>query len=200
MGMKIVNLNLHRSSTESFHVFMEQHGFRSAHWPGYDFDDRYAEFLPTVDTSSIYEMVHDEVAANEVFGDVPYCFLYREFLTHFPEARYLLIQRDPVEWTASVRRHTGGRPLHNLEKIMYWQYTDVRSDVIEGYSDSVLRDIYSRHNVAIANAIQSARSTLRLFELDRSSLDQKKLTHELADYIGFEVRVPFPTINVSRAF
>src|SRR5215469_3388939 len=90
-GTKIFNLSLHRSATESFSQFMADHGFRATHWPGLTFDQLCQQAAVHRDTNAVFRLASETIEANDVFGDVPYCFLYRELFDAYPGAFYLIV-------------------------------------------------------------------------------------------------------------
>jgi hypothetical protein len=195
---KIFNLSLHRSATESFSQFMADHGFLATHWPGPTFDQHCQQAAAHLDTAEVFQLALDAIEANQVFGDVPYCFLYGEILAAYPNAYYLIILRPVHAWVKSVRRHIGDRELDNLEKLLYGLYIDTRYDHIFDYTDEQLEGAYICHLKTVVNLAQTRRVNFRLFQLDPNSLEQTRLTAEVAQYLGFQVRTRFPTINVPQ--
>jgi hypothetical protein len=194
---KIVNLSLHRSSTESFSQFMRDHGFRSVHWPGPEFDLLCEPAVAELDTRQVFERARPIIEANDVFADVPYCFLIREFLKFYPDARFLMIIRDVHSWIRSARRHIGTRELDNLEKLQYWLNSSIKEVFLHRYNDEQLSAIYLKHLMNVINMMQTARAEFRIFWLDENSLDQKDLITALGKHLEFEVRKPYPAINVA---
>ena len=194
---KIFNLSLHRSATESFSRLMTDHGFRATHWPGFTFDRSCRQAVEQLDTSMVFQLALDVIKANQVFADVPYCFLYRELFLTYPDALYLIILRPVGAWIKSVRRHIGGRELDNLEKLQYGLYNAIYDRIFD-YTDSQLENVYAHHLDTVVNLAQIRGVSLRLFWLDPSSLEQTKLVTELSEYLGFRARTPFPIMNVSQ--
>jgi hypothetical protein len=88
---------------------MKSHGFKTAHWPGWDFEALAAAAAERLETADVWVSLREVLAEFEVFCDVPYPFLYRQAFAAYPDAKFLLILRDVCEWTASVRRHIGDR-------------------------------------------------------------------------------------------
>jgi hypothetical protein len=195
---KIFNLSLHRSATESFSQFMADHGFRATHWPGLTFDQRCRQAAAHLDTAEVFQLALDAIEAHQVFGDVPYCFLYREILAAYPNANYLIILRPVQGWIKSVRRHIGNRELDNMEKLLYGLYIDAKYDHIFDYTDAQLEGAYIRHLITVVNLAQIQRVRFRSFQLDPNSLEQTMLMAQVAQYLGFQVRTRFPTINVPQ--
>ncbi len=193
---KIVNLSLHRSATESFSQFMRDHGFRSAHWPGPEFELLCEPALIALDTRQVFERARTIIESNDAFADVPFCCLAREFLQFYPNAQFLMIIRDVHSWIQSVRRHIGTNELTNLEKLQYWLNSTGTKKFISDYNDEELYTIYMQHLINVVNMTQDARATFRLFTLNGKSLNQNDLAIELGKYLEFEVKTPYPTINV----
>jgi hypothetical protein len=193
---KIVNLSLHRSATDSFSQFMRDHGFRAAHWPGIEFDSLCEPAVAGLDTKQVFQRAKAIIESHDVFADIPFCFLAAEFLQSYPDAQFLMIIRDVHSWLLSVRQHIGMNELVNLDKIQYWlNCTDHKKFLLE-YDDQELRDIYMKHLMRVVNIMQDARAHFRLFSLNDKSINQTELANELGKYLKFEVRTPFPAINV----
>jgi hypothetical protein len=197
-GAKIFNLSLHRSATESFSKFMADHGFKATHWPGPTFDRLCQEAVAHRDTNAVFRFAAETIEKHDVFADVPYCFLYRELFHAYPDASYLIVLRPLHLWVESVRRHIGSRELHNLEKLQYGLYFDAPYNYISDYTNAQLEAVYVRHLKSVVNLVQHHNVRFRLFELDSESLEQKGLITELSEYLNFQIRAPFPTINVAR--
>lgn len=191
---KIVNLSLHRSATLSFSEFMYSHGFRSAHWPGNDIDEMCRSAVPSLDTGMVFAAARRIIQTNDAFSDVPYCFLYKEFLHAYPDARFFITVRRIPSWIASVRRHIGQRELYNLEKMQYWLNAEPHKSFIYDYGDDELQTIYMKHLVTVVNAMQSARARFRVFELDERSTNQE-MAAALANFAGFQIKLAFPKIR-----
>jgi hypothetical protein len=166
------------------------------HWPGIEFDALCQPALANLDTSRIFAMAEPLIESNQAFGDVPFCLLYREFLERFPDARYFVVLRNVNSWVSSVRRHTSNRELHNLEKMQYWLNGPLRKHFIQDYDDADLTGIYIRHVKSVVNTMHSSGAKFRIFELEETSLAQATLSKDLATFLGFEARHPFPTVNV----
>jgi hypothetical protein len=185
--MKIFNLSLHRSGTQSVTKFFRDHGLEAAHWPGYDFARACVPYIRTLDTEAIWEKAQPWLEENEVFSDVPYGLLYREALRTYPDAKFFIVLRDPNAWLRSIRRHVGKRELFTLEKIQYWLFMQERKDRLADYSDNELLRCYREHSIIVINALAAARADFRLFALDAPSIAE-----DMAKFVGFPVRHPFP--------
>jgi hypothetical protein len=185
--MKIFNVSLHRSGTQSVTKFFRDHGFKAAHWPGYDFARTCARHVPTLDTAAIWDEAGSWLKENEVFSDVPYGFMYREALRAHPDAKFFIVLRDPLAWLRSTRRHVGKRDLNTLEKIQYWLFTPDRRDKLADYSDDELLRLYREHLMTVTNAMAAARADFRIFALDAPSIAE-----DIARFVGFPLQHPFP--------
>jgi hypothetical protein len=188
--MKVFNISPHRSGTRSFHVFCGAHGLRSAHWPEAAFDQACEPALGGLDEAALWEVAVAHFEQGEVFSDLPCPLIYRQALAAWPEARFVLVRREPAAWIASVRRHAGGRHLSYLEKFFYWSLCGQRLERIDQYSDACLARGYAGF-VRDAEAYL-AREGARVESFDLTSAT---LGRELAAFLGFEMRQAFARIS-----
>jgi glycosyltransferase involved in cell wall biosynthesis len=89
-------------------------------------------------------------AGFEVFKDVPVPALYRELDRTYPDARFIVVERDARDWVRSVRRHCAGRPLDPYERVQYWHYLKDKPQSLDAVSDERLVDMHRRHHQALA--------------------------------------------------
>lgn len=190
---KVFNLSLHRSGTQSFRAFMEWHGLKAAHWPGWDFEALGAAAVERLDGGSVWASLRDVLSEFEVFCDLPFAFLYKEAFAAYPDAKFLMILRNVCEWTASVRGHIGARPLTPYEKFQYWSNSAERSDRIGGYTDQDLEAVYLAHVAKVTNFMTENRGRFRVFWLN-----DRELGRQCADYLNFELVHDFPSIDYVR--
>jgi hypothetical protein len=188
--VKVLNVSPHRSGTRSFHAFCIAHGLTSAHWPEAAFDQACQRALEHLDEAALWEVSAAHFETGEVFSDLPCPLIYRQALAAWPEARFVLVRRDPAAWIASVRRHAAGRNLSYLEKFFYWSVCGGRPARIDAYSDASLTRGYSAFMQHSEAYLRQRGARVRSFELGSAELGR-----ELAAFIGFEARYPFVRIT-----
>jgi len=188
--MKVFNISPHRSGTRSFHAFCAAHGLKSAHWPEAAFDRACERALGNLDEKALWEVSSAYFEAGEVYSDLPCPLIYRRALAAWPEARFVLVRRDPAAWIASVRRHAGGRNLSYLEKFFYWSVCGERLARIDAYSDESLARGYAAFMRDAEAYLRRQGARVRGFELGSANIGR-----ELAAFIGFTERYPFVRIS-----
>lgn len=191
--VKIFNLSLHRSATQSVTHFFRLHGFSAAHWPGKEPIARCENMVETLDTVGVWKMMLPTIEANDVFSDVPYNFLYREALDRYPDAKFFLILRDTSKWLRSVRNHIGDGLLDNFEKFQYWPYADTRKPKLIDYTDEELLTMYRLHRQAVDSYLAANHADFRIFMLESPSLAE-----EIGAFAGFRPNQPFPNRDWDR--
>jgi hypothetical protein len=192
--VKIFNLSLHRSGTQSFHSFLGSHGFKAAHWPGWTFEELCAEAVDRLDTGAVWMTLKEVLAECDVFCDLPYPVLYQEAFAAYPEAKFLLILRDVRGWMNSVRKHIGNRPLSIYERFQYWSYSSDRPDRLDGYSERDLETIYLSHVASVTRFMREKKASFGIFWLTDPDIG-----NQCANYFNFKMEGEFPLIDHLRA-
>jgi hypothetical protein len=135
------------------------------------------------------------IDAFDAVGDVPIPALYPQLSERYPEAKFLLVWRDPRKWVRSVRNHIGSRALHQLEKIQYWRYFNSRPEYLHEFSDEELVRVYDQHKAEIvAFFAQKGPDRLGVFQLESPNIDR-----DIARFLGHEHSEPFPILGRSDA-
>jgi len=188
--MKIFNVSPHRSGTQSFHQFCRLHGIASAHWPGSDLDREARGALPQFDTALLWRICAEYFTSADAFSDFPTALVYRHALEKWPNARFVLIGREPAEWVRSVIRHTQDRDLGYLERFFYQGALGWREQArLCAYSEAELAAAYRNHHAG-AQAFLEARSA----HLFVGALGDPAMPGRLADFMGFRPEHSFPAI------
>jgi Sulfotransferase domain len=181
----IYNLSPHRSATQSVTRFAEVHGLKATHWLGEEFDEFVGRLEVSPKTEELWALAKDYLNA-ELLSDLPWPLLYREAARDYPDAKFFLIRRDPVEWIKSVRKHTEGREMSYLEKWFYWTICWPGGTLIAQYSDDGLWWGYTQF---IEGAKKHLGDRLTVF-----CLDDPHLSERLADFMGIRMVHPMEKI------
>ncbi len=187
---KVFNISLHRSGTQSFQKFMQAHGLRAAHWPGRDFETTCAGAVENLDTEMVWRALEGIRAHHDTFCDLPYPLVYKEAANQYPDAKFLLILREVGSWIASVRRLIGERPLSTFEKFQLWSISPHRFGLLTDYKDMDLERAYLSHISRTAEFMLKKGVSFRIFWLN-----DQRLGSQCADYLGFDQRFTFPTVD-----
>ncbi len=188
--MKIFNVSLHRSGTKSFHAFCQANGISSLHWPGHDFDASIAPAMAELDRDVLWQLYAPLLDQVDACSDLPAPNLYERAYAAFPDAKFVMVRRNPESWVASVRRHMTGRNFANLEAFLYWSATGRREARIDGYSDAELLGVYDRHTVAMASFFITRRANFRVFWLEDPMIGAR-----MGQFLGVADPVPFPRVD-----
>jgi hypothetical protein len=191
--LKCVVLSLHRSGTRSTAQFLSDLGLRTTHWPGY----HQGEGLQTkiigreTELEAVYEAISPILDDAEAIADVPIPVLYRQLYRDFPNARFILVERDSTSWVRSVRRHLRYRRFHPYERIVYWQFFGSRPKSARLLTDQDLLWMQAHHKTSVECFFREAASDhFRCFQLEDDNAAGK-----IAALLGYERRGPLPHIR-----
>jgi len=109
---KVFCISIQRTATTSVGRFFADHGHRVATW-----DVSRCNAWTDAWHRGDYEAIFRSTAfrTHQVFEDDPWwCGTFYRVLFHrFPDARFVLLERDASRWFESMRRHSAGRSLGN---------------------------------------------------------------------------------------
>src|SRR5262245_30613734 len=143
--MKIFNLSLHRCGTRSFHKFCSDNGLDAQHWPGREFDRQCESIVHAFDLDALWAMYAPLIHDRDACADIPCPIIFREAYFAYPDAKFLLVLRNPSKWVSSVRRHMDRRPFDFLEKLMYRSICQRPAERVADYTDQELENGYLNH-------------------------------------------------------
>jgi hypothetical protein len=189
----IFNVSLHRSATQSFTDFCARNGLKAQHWPGHAFDQSCAPALATLDTADLWRRYRPILAGFDAAADLPAPVVFREAMTDFPHAKFVLILRDPEQWAASVRRHIGAREMDVLEKLQYWGAHGSRFGNHLTLSDTDLTALNQRHTRMVTAFAQERQVTLGTF-----TLTDPELGSQLAGFLGVKKSRAFKLVDATK--
>jgi hypothetical protein len=190
--MKAVVVSLHRSATRSTVAHLQHLGLRTTH---YITQDRKKEFRRAIlgretDLDHVFSVIAPALAGYDAAGDVPVPVLYRQFEAHYPEAKFLLVTRDPAGWAKSVREHIGTRPFAAPEKVQYWQYFPNRPERIGELTDDQLVAMYWEHTARVEAHFLGRSEKLGVFQIGEADTPQR-----IAAFLGIDSSKPFPHVR-----
>jgi hypothetical protein len=191
--MKCFVLSLHRSGTSSASILLERLGIRTIHWPG-----RYDKVSLTekvIGRETNLEFVLDTImpalVRHEAAADVPIPVLYRQLQNRFPEAKWILLLRNPEDWVRSIRGRIGERELRPFERVQYWHYFPARPARLSDLSDAELFSMYGRHTEEVVDYSNSlGPGKLGVFDLHDPSSGSA-----VASFLGYEGKHAMPNVR-----
>ena len=181
--VRYFNLSLHRSATRSFCHFCDAIGLRACHWPGLEWDEGCRGLRP----KAVALRFMADFSNFDAYADIPIPSIYRDLSPKYPNAKFLLILREPEEWLQSVRRHIGGRSLYPLEQLQYKSITRRKISYISQLSDSQLLKGYRRHENQVRRFFKKQSERLAVFDLATENLSEK-----LSEFLGVSSLQDFP--------
>ncbi|NNJ75121.1 MAG: hypothetical protein HKP56_08165 [Anderseniella sp.] len=100
MPFKVFVVALHKSGTSSLHDFAVRAGLKSSHSPAVDNGVNYEKrILPHIDDhAAILNVMAPVIERYDVHGDIPWSGLYRAAQKSYPDARFVLMERDADQW------------------------------------------------------------------------------------------------------
>lgn len=185
-------LSLHRSGTRSVTDLFEQLGLRTIHWPV-----RYngVRLQPKVagretDLEFVTDVIEPVINKHDAVTDVPVPVLYRQLDERYPNAKFLLLRRNPTDWIRSVRKHTRGRSFNIYERVQYWHYFPNRPAALTDLSDAQLAEMCHRHFAQVENYF-STRGAEKFAAFD---LEDPGAGANMAAFLGFSGDVKLPHV------
>ena len=191
--MKIFNLSLHRTGTQSFHELCRDNGLRSQHWPGLGFTGCCSDALKSFDIQAVWNSYRPLVDQADAFSDLPCPTVYAQAYRDFPDAKFILVIRTPSQWIKSVRKHTRYRTLDVLEKFMYWSICTEKHEYLRKYSDIELEAAYMRHLIDVGAFMRSHKADFAVFQLDSSTFDDA-----LIKFLNFNRDIPIRRVDDNK--
>lgn len=177
----IFNVSPHRSATRSVTAFAEAHGLKAKHWLGPEFD------AAAETTKDLWELAKPHAIGSDILSDLPWPMLYRQASRCFPNAKFLLITRNPSNWVASVRRHAGDRDFSHLERLFYKHLVDRTVAGVRDLRDSDMAAGYQHHVSEVVSTVGSRLSLILLSDRDVSL--------KLAGVLGVKLKCPLTRVS-----
>lgn len=189
---KIFCIAFHKSGTSSMHAWFERAGLKSLHYPKHVDGLNYARLIRPVidDNHEILRVLSPIIASHDAHSDAPWPGLYRELALVYPQARFILIRRDPESWWESLALDWQidwvARRLTAFEWVQYRRTLELAPSALitRRHKDQFIKS-YRRHMADVAQALPADR--LLSFALD----DQAK-SEKLARFFRLQAEVPFP--------
>ena len=190
---RIFNVSLHRSGTQSFADFCQRNGLKTLHWPGVGFDLICRPALETADTGYVWYQYSKIISGFDAVADIPAPVVFREAMTDYPGAKFVLILREPKGWVKSVRQHINQREMDVLEKMQYWTAYGKNFGDYLWLGDDELEALYRRYSQVVTDCARQRNVALGTFDLFDPELGQK-----LGAFLGLEERKPFNLVDITK--
>lgn len=187
---KVFCLGLSRSGTTSFHNYAKKFGLKSLHFPREFYtqqekiglhpkkDNLHLSIIGRILLRIQIKMDHKKDILKrlndfDAFSDLPINLIYKSLFEIYPDAWFILIERDIDKWLKSMKWMLEERalyPLNHLEKkiayVTYGTYT---------FDRDKLQKAYIRHNLECKEFFKS-ESNFYILNLDKGELNYNSLS------------------------
>ncbi len=143
---KIFGIGFHKTGTTSLAAALRLLGYHTVHG-----DSRKAEHGGDEGVSLLRQIAAEDydlptLSRYQAFTDNPYFSIWRQLHDRFPNARFILTERDETSWLSSCLRYYAGRRIRPMRLWMFGDHADPAGS--EQAARSWLT-AYRRHNAAI---------------------------------------------------
>ncbi len=204
MPLKVIGAGLPRTGTLSLKLALEQLGFGPCH--------HMSEIFPHPEQATLWagKLSGEPLDWDDVLDgynsatDAPSCFVYKELMARYPDAKVILSIRSAESWWSSAQatimspQSPANRPeiLPNPEAFarMFQAMKKAAGDVInfDGSDRSASIASFERHNEEVRRVVPKER--LQVFEA-------KQGWEPLCSFLGVPVpKTPYPHTNSTGAF
>lgn len=194
----IFNVSLHKVATRSTQAFIEGLGYSGIHYPKYAGELNLEDQLGRRQASraEALDTILEHFPDRQVFSDVPFPGLYREALARFPDAKFILVTREPRYWWNSLYRHwqlrRGSRRLDYFEYLQYAPYDYPRDRPVQRGDRDLFIDIFQRHEREVSALFADNDKFLKI------NLDQDRLEPEIARFLDADSYAPMPYVRTGN--
>ena len=193
MKRKIFCVSLSRNGTTSFHNYMESFGLKSIHYPRVLFTqmEKVGQEIPKkkpklsiVGRVLLSRLIQKEnkqdaleVLENfEAFSDLPINLLYKSLSKIYPNAIFILIERDIEKWLKSMKwilEEQALFPNDHLGKLInYVTYGTI------SFNRELLTEVYKKHGRECKRFFKTNKNFYTL-NLDKGELNEERLSQIL---------------------
>lgn len=196
MVQKIFCVSFHKSGTTSLHRFMQEAHIASRHYPR-DHDGLVLrhQCQPSMPGHEILDILQPVLDSHDCHSDAPWPGLLPEILARYPDAKIILLTRDPEDWWRSLAHHwrLSFVPcvLNQYEQIQYRDYLSGKT-IVRLADKPIMIDAYRRH-------IENVRRLVPQGQLLEARLDDVQLGTKLSHFIGLERVQEFPRVQNKTA-
>ena len=198
-GEKIFGIGFHKTGTTSLHIFLKLLGYHGIHWPNHVKGINYQKLcIPHLhDNSRVVDILMPVFTQFETFTDLPIPGLYRELDERFPGSRFILVEREPEDWWASLINHwhlpeEGRRTLDPYEYLQYNYADETPLTEVTVDSKAGILHRYNRHLARVKTYFEG-----RPDALISVAMDDPEMARKLADFLQASDVPKYPRIRRS---
>ncbi|MCQ8887697.1 hypothetical protein NQT63_18680 [Pseudoalteromonas agarivorans] len=191
--MKVFNISLHRTGTQSFINYCKSNGLSTQHWPGKAFDKACSPALEGLNYDFVYKLYRSWLEGSECFADLPIPIIYEQLINDYQDAYFVVIYRDPTSWLKSARNHVNKRECDNLELLQYSLLTgDIRADISD-YTDDEMINSYMLFHTKLINMLNEKNRKFLFLDLNDPLLNIK-----LNSFLNFSNDFHFNNVDITK--
>ena len=201
-NIKIVNLSLHRSGTQSAQSFFSFYNLHSANWVNFLDIYKDVEKLPLNKILELFEKVTLEY---EYFSNPPFNLMYEYFDKNFKNCKFIYVKRNANDWIKSVKTLTSHRKDNHFyfyETIQYEKYLNFRPKTIRDLSDEDMEYVYNEHQKSIFKYFEEKDN---LLQIDLNVMSNRQKAENLINFLNLNKIIPdednsfhFPKIDMYK--
>jgi len=156
---KIFVLSLHKTMTRSTDILLSLLGFSTVHFPKFFGGENLMERVRGMEgrPADVVEALDGLWHARDAFSDIPIPGLYQTLARRWPNARFLLVTRDPSDWARSVKSHMRSRDLSPYNRIQYEPYLGNRIKRMGDVGEDELAAVHDQHRVEVETFFRDQR-------------------------------------------
>ncbi len=148
---KIFVVSLHKTMTRSTDILLSLLGYSTVHFPKFFGGENLMERVRGMERrpADVVEILDRLWSSRDAFSDIPVPGLYQSLALRWPNARFLLVTRDPYGWARSVKSHMRSRDLSPYNRIQYAPYLGGRIKKMGEVSEDELAKVHERHRTEV---------------------------------------------------
>jgi hypothetical protein len=189
--MKIFGVGFHKTGTSSLHRAFGMLGYRAIHGDGAGSKHGGDEGVSLIRQIKAGDYGLATFPLYDAFTDNPYFTIWRQLAERFPDAKFILTERDEEEWLNSCIRYYRGRRIRPMREWMFGEHADPSAS--EAAAQAWLA-AYQNHNRSIRGHFAAHPDRLLVMNLMKGDGWEK-----LCPFLGVAApRAPFPHANPTK--
>lgn len=188
---KIFGIGFHKTGTSSLGHALSLLGYRTVHGDGTSSKHGGDEGVGMIRQIEAGDFDLPTLPLYDAFTDNPYFTIWRELAERFPDAKFILTEREGSAWLGSCIRYYRGRRIRPMREWMFGEYADPSAS--EAAAQAWLT-AYRKHNQSIREYFAAQPGRLLVTNVMEGDGWEK-----LCPFLGVpSPPKPFPHANKSR--
>jgi hypothetical protein len=188
---KIFGIGFHKTGTSSLAVALEILGYKTVHGDARNAKHKGDEGRDMIRRIEAGDHDLPTLAIYDAFTDNPYFTIWRQLADRFPDAKFILTEREESKWLDSCIRFYRGRRIRPMRKWMFGEHADPSSG--EAAAQAWLA-AYRRHNESIKEYFANQPERLLVINVMAGDGWEK-----ICPFLGAQAPArPFPHANETK--